>query len=259
MNWFVSFLLVILRPALGLIILAGLLIYWVLKKKLPKEKFLKLVVYIFSSIIIFQSIFSTILNWWLWSQQGISQRLLPPHSPISYVLRYSWQHYWFESVITIFTAIAVFFAISFLNRKFENHLFYDEEKYLAALGILAVSWPNCLIFLSLVLFLGIFFHLIFLLIDIFKEQKVWFKCWDEDSLLRKVSRRLSGHGSSERSERENETERQAAISSLGKSTASFRTNYSRLSLLYLWLPCALLILLLGDIISRYIGINQFII
>jgi len=37
MNWFVSFLLVIFCPALGLIILAGLLLYWVLKKKLPKE------------------------------------------------------------------------------------------------------------------------------------------------------------------------------------------------------------------------------
>ena len=202
MNWFVSFLYTILRPALGLIILVGLLLYWVLKRKLPEEKFLKLVVRIFSGIIVFQSVFFTILNWWLWSQQLISQRLLPPHSPINYVLRYSWQHYWFESIVTILTAITVFFAISFLNRKFENLLFYDEEKYLAALGILAVSWPNCLIFLSLVLFLGILFHLISLFLS---------------------------------------------------------KGRNRLSLLYFWLPCALLILLLGDIISTYIGINQFII
>jgi len=33
----------------------------------------------------------------------------------------------------------------------------------------------------------------------------------------------------------------------------------RLSLLYFWLPCALLILLLGDIISKYIGVTQLII
>ena len=88
MNWFVSFLLVIFRPALGLIILAGLLLYWVFKKELLKEKFLKLVIYIFSGVIIFQSVFSTILNWWLWSQQGLTQRFLPPHNPISYVLKY---------------------------------------------------------------------------------------------------------------------------------------------------------------------------
>jgi len=202
MNWFVNFLFVILRPALGLIILAGLLLCWILKKKFPKEKFLKFIAYIFSGIIILQSIFFTILNWWFWSQQLITQRLLPPHSPINYVLKYSWQHYWFEPIITILTAIIVFFGIYFLNKKFENHLFYDEEKYLAVLGILAIGWPNCLIFLCLVLFLGIIFHLGFLL---------------------------------------------------------FNKKGNRLPLIYLWLPCALLILLLGDIISKYIGINQFII
>ena len=202
MNWFVSFLLVILRPALGLIILAGLLLYWVLKKKFPKEKFLKLIVYIFSGAIIFQSVFFTILNWWFWSQQGITQRLLPPHSPINYVLKYSWQHYWFESIVTIITAIIVFFGIYFLNKKFEKNLFYDEEKYLAALGILAVGWPDCLIFLCLVLFLGVVLHLISFL---------------------------------------------------------FNKGRSRLPLLYFWIPCALLILLLSDIINKYIGVNQFII
>jgi len=211
MNWFVSFLLVILRPALGLIILAGLLLYWVLKKKLPKEKFLKSFFYIFSSVIILQSIFSTILNWWIWSQQGITQRLLPPHSPINYVLKYSWQHYWFESIVTVVTAAIVFLGIYFLNKKFEKNLFYNKEKYLAALGILATGWPNCLIFLSLVLFLGILFHFIFLCFGFIKQRE----------------RQLS--------------------------------SPSRLSLLYFWLPCALLILLLGDIISKYIGVAQLII
>jgi len=202
MNWFVSFLYTILRPALGLIILVGLLLYWVLKRKLPEEKFLKLVVRIFSGIIVFQSVFFTILNWWLWSQQGLTQRFLPPHNPISYVLRYSWQHYWFESIVTIIAATIVFFGIYFLNKKFEKNLFYNEEKYLAALGILAVGWPDCLIFLCLVLFLGVILHLISFL---------------------------------------------------------FNKGRNRLSLLYFWIPCALLILLLSDIINKYIGVNQFII
>jgi len=202
MNWIVNILLTIFRPALGLIILAGLFLYWVLKKRLLKEKFLKLVVYIFSGIIVFQSIFFTTLNWWLWSQQGLTQRLLPPHSPIAYILKYSWQHYWFESIVTIITAIIVFFGIYFLNKKFEKNLFYNEEKYLAALGILAVGWPDCLIFLCLVLLLGVVLHLISFL---------------------------------------------------------FNKGRNRLALLYFWIPCALLILLLGDIINKYIGVNQFII
>jgi len=227
MNWFVEFLLIIIRPALGLIILAGLLLYWILKKELLKEKFLKLIFYIFSSIIIFQSVFSTILNWWLWSQQGITQRLLPPHSPINYVLRYSWQHYWFESIVTIITAIIVFFGIYFLNKKFEKNLFYNEEKYLAALGILATGWPNCLIFLSLVLFSGILFHLIILCFNSIKQKK----------------------------RREDTVEKTIAISVFSKQ---FSEPF-RLSFLYFWLPCALLILLLGDIISKYIGVVQLII
>ena len=202
MNWFVNSFFIILRPVLGLIILAGLLLYWVLKKRLLKEKFLKLILYILSGVTIFQSVFFTVLNWWLWSQQGFTQQLLPPYSPINYVLKYSWQHYWFESIVTIVTAIIVFFGIYLLNKKFEKNLFYNEEKYLAALGILATGWPNCLIFLSLVLFLGVVLHLISFL---------------------------------------------------------FNKGRNRLPLFYFWIPCALLTLLLSDIINKYIGVNQFII
>jgi len=202
MNWLVNVLIEFSCPALGLIILAGLLLHWVLKKKLVEEKFLKLILYFFSSVIIFQSIFSTILNWWLWSQQGFTQRFLPPHSPISYILKYSWQHYWFESIVAIITATIVFFGIYFLNKKFEKNLFYIEEKYLAALGILIIGWPNCLIFLCLVLLLGIILHLVSFLIN---------------------------------------------------------KKGGRLTLLYFWIPCALLILLLGDIINKYTAVNQFII
>ena len=214
MNWLVNFLLTIFRPALGLIILAGLFLYWVLKHKLPKEKSLKIVFFSFAGIIIFQSILSTSLNYWLWSQELISQQLLPPHSPISYVLKYSWQHYWFEPIITILFSFVVFLGIYLFNKKFEENLFYKEERYLAGLGVLATGWPNCLIFLSLVLCLGIVFHLLNILFFFFREK---FKKSNKNTL-------------------------QVSI---------------RLSLLYFWIPCALLILLFSDIINRYIGINQF--
>jgi len=250
MNWLGIFLLSILRPALGLIILAGLLIYWVLNKKLPKERCLRIVFFIFSGIIIIRSLVLTFLNYWLWSQQPITDRLLPPHSPISYIIRYSWQHYWFEPIMTVLLAFIVFWGIYLFNKKFQDNLFYDEEKYLAALGILTVGWPNCLFYLCLVLFLGVINHSILCLFNLIRGA---------NNSLRKVSRRPNGHGSSEQSERENEAERQAVISSLGKSTASFRVNYLRLSLLYFWLPCALLILFLSDIINKYIGITQLII
>jgi hypothetical protein len=217
MNWLSIFLLMILRPALGLIILAGLLVFWIFKKKLPKEKSLKVVLFSFAGFIIIRSLVLTFLNWWLWSQELITQWLLPPYSPISYILKYSWQHYWFESLMTVFLAFIVFWGIYLFNKKFEENLFYNKERYLAGLGILATGWPNCLIFLSLVLFLGIIFHLFNIL---------FFFCKRARRANEQVEKNISQHS-------------------------------IRLSLLYFWLPCALLILLFSDIMNRYIGISQF--
>lgn len=243
MDWLINILIEILCPALGLIILAGLLIFWILKKKLPKENFLKLITCIFSGIIIFQSIFSTILNWWLWFQQGITKLLLPPVSPISYVLRYSWQHYWFEPIVVIFTAIIVFLGIYFLNKKFENAFFYDEEPYLASLGILATGWPNCLFYLSLVLFLGVLFHFIHYFLNGFAR------------LLSRSYRSSAELGSAVKADRQNEMQRLRAAGARGPRSCEI-SEQTRLSLLYFWLPCALMILLLNGIISKYAGITQ---
>jgi len=248
MNWFVSFLFAILRPALGLIILAGLLLYWVLKKKFPQENFLKFIIYIFSGAIIFQSIFSTILNWWLWSKQGITQQLLPPHSPIAYVLKYSWQHYLFEPVITILSALIIFKIITSLNKKFNNVFFYDEEKYLAALGILTTGWPNCLIYLSLVLFLGMVFHFVIL-------------CFYQIINWKAKRGSLRNAQTAERAGILSEAKKSEAVCASSKIHAGDFGTFSkaspfRLSLLYFWLPSALLVLFLSGIISKYIGITQ---
>ena len=248
MNWFVSFLFAIFRPALGLIILAGLLLYWVLKKKFPQENFLKFIIYIFSGAIIFQSIFSTILNWWLWSKQGITQQLLPPHSPIAYVLKYSWQHYLFEPVITILSALIIFKIITSLNKKFNNVFFYDEEPYLAALGILTTGWPNCLIYLSLVLFLGMVFHFVIL-------------CFYQIINWKAKRGSLRNAQTAERAGILSEAKKSEAVCASSKIHAGDFGTFSkaspfRLSLLYFWLPSALLVLFLSGIISKYIGITQ---
>ena len=214
MDWISTFLFSILRPAIGLIILAGLLIYWIVKRELPQEKFLRTIFFVFIGAIIIRSFSLMFLNYWLWSQELISQRFLPPYTPISYFLKYSWQNYWFEPVVSVLLAFIVFWGIYLFNKKFEENLFYKEERYLASLGILATGWPNCLIFLSLVLFSGIIFHLFNILFFFFREK---FKKSNKNTL-------------------------QISI---------------RLSLLYFWIPIALLVLLFSDIINRYIGINQF--
>ena len=253
MNWFVSFLFAIFRPALGLIILAGLLLYWVLKKKLPQEKCLRIVFFSFAGIIILRSFVLTFLNYWLWSQQLITRQLLPPNSPISYVLKYSWQHYFFASIVTIIFALIVFWGIKSLNKKFNNVFFYDEEPYLASFGILVTGWPNCLIYLSSVLVLGILFHFLFLCFNFNKRRR------RGDVVEKTVAQAERAWSPTIGRRSEAELER-SDLAGVGHSVFSKQLSEPfRLSLLYFWLPCALLILLLGDIISKYITINQLVI
>jgi len=186
-----------IHPLWSFILIVGLLVFWFFKKKLPSIKSFTRILNIFIVVILLQAFLETFLNWFLWSKAELTQRLIPPYAPVTYVIHYSWQHYLFESAVTILFAFIVFKIIALLNKKFNNTFFYDEEPYLAALGILATGWPNCLMYLSLVLFLGVISHFIV------KEK--------------------------------------------------------RFPLLYFWLPCALLVLLLGGIISKYIGITQLII
>ena len=253
MNWLTIFLFAILRPALGLIILTGLLLYWVLNKKLPQEKFLKLFFYSFTGIIIFRSLVLTFLNWWLWSQQLITRQLLPPNSPISYVLKYSWQHYFFASIVTIIFALIVFWGIKSLNKKFNNVFFYDEEPYLASFGILVTGWPNCLIYLSSVLVLGILFHFLFLCFNFNKRRR------RGDVVEKTVAQAERAWSPTIGRRSEAELER-SDLAGVGHSVFSKQLSEPfRLSLLYFWLPCALLVLLLSGIISKYITINQLVI
>jgi len=184
-------------PAISFLLIEGLLLFQIFKKRLPSLKNLKILLQIFITFLIIFAIFLSVLNYYAWKQNDISKHLLPPFASITYILHYSWQHYLFEPVIVILVALLAFWLIKLLNQKFKNTFFYDEEPYLAALGILATSWPNCLIFLSLVLFLGVISH--------------------------------------------------------------FVVKEKRFPLLYFWLPCALLVLLLSGIISKYLIINQFVI
>jgi len=244
MNWQVTLFLWVFRPALGLIILAGLFLSWVLKKKLSSVVFLKKLIFSYILLLILFALGTSFLNAWLWSQNPVSHYLLPPYTSITYILRYSWQHYFFGPVVTILFAGLTFAGIYFLNKKFENRFFYKEEKYLAALGILATAWPNCLLFLILVLFLGVIFHLFRIVFSSFipkGARDIFFRDHPQPS----------GQGVAEGDERGEDLRERARWAS-ERVEGNISRVPLRLSLLYFWLPVALLILLLGGIMSKYI-------
>ena len=146
-------------PAISFVLITVLLLFQILKKRLPSLKTLGNLIKIFISVLIIFAIFFSVLNYFAWKQNDVSKHLLPPYTPIGYFLKYIFQHFFFKAIVLILFSLAVFLGIEFLNRKFNNQFFYDEEPYLAVLGVLATGWPNCLIFLCLVLFLGIITHL----------------------------------------------------------------------------------------------------
>lgn len=226
-----------------------LLISVIFPKRFIALKTFKKIIIGLTLFVLLGALSLSFLNAILWKNDPLSYHLLPPYTPIGYIISYSWYHYWLSPFLAIVFAYLIFFSIQKINQRFNNNFFYDEESYLAALGILITGWPNCLIYLSLVLLLGILSHVLIVILTVLK---------DVNNSPRKVSCRPNGHGSSERNERENEAERQAVVSAREKLTASFRVNYLRLSLLYFWPLCSLLTLLLNDLLNKYLNIMSLV-
>jgi len=202
---FLNNILFLVRSFISYSCVGVIFLFILIKKFFPPLKSFKKIIIIFIIFIITQALLISFLNYYTWGKDELAKKLLPPYTPISYFLHYSWLHYFLNPFLSILVAILVFYGISFLNRKFNNVLFYDEEPYLASLGILVTNWPNCLIYLCLVLFLGVISHLFIYFFNVLIQKGV---------------------------------------------RNTFRTSF-RLSLLYFWLPCALLVLFLGGIISKY--------
>jgi len=254
-----------LSPAISFLLIAGLLLSQIFKKRLPSLKTLNILIKIFISFLIIFAIFLSVLNYFAWKQNDVSKNLLPPFASITYILHYSWQHYLFEPIVTILFALIIFKIIALLNKKFNNTFFYNEEPYLAALGILATGWPNCLIFLCLVLFLGVLIHFLFRFKDfaclLKRSYRSIFSSFiqgEARDIFFRNHPQPSGHGVAEGDERGEDLRERACRASERVEENISRASF-RLSLLYFWLPCALLVLLLSGIISKYLIINQFII
>ncbi len=172
MYWLGSFLFWIYRPAIGFITLAGLFIYLFLKKRYPPAFLLRKIFFSLVIFLLFSALFFSFLNAYYWNKKPITQKLLPPFTPISYVIRYSFQYYWWEVLMTILVSGIVLYAMRTLNKKFHYIFFYQEEPYLAAIGILLTGWPNCLFFFFAVICLALILHLVILIKHLLSHRKL---------------------------------------------------------------------------------------
>lgn len=133
----------------------GLIFYFIFKKKWPNEKFLKSLFWALIFLFLAKAIFLSAANWILWQSQEITQKLLPPFSPLSYYFSYIYYHCFAGLIFSLFFSLVVYFAIKLINGLY----FYDEEKWLAAIGILISHWPVNLFYLALCFLFLLFLQL----------------------------------------------------------------------------------------------------
>ena len=86
---------------------------------------------------------------------SFNRYLLPPFHPLSYFFNYSWQHFGKEPIFALGTGLFFFFLLWLLTKISRDRFFYEEEKYLGGLAIIANIWPQNLLVVFLAFGLGI--------------------------------------------------------------------------------------------------------
>ncbi len=154
------------NPVIGFLTLAGLVKIWIQTKKIPNIKYIKTAIWINLFFIIIRSIYSTIVNYWMWNQNPTTQKFLD----LDYIIKFSFNVYWFTAIITIIFSFLIFKILVFVNKKFNERFFYEEEPYLIVLGIVLNPWPILFFFIAT----SIFCLLLLQIINLIK-QKIYFK------------------------------------------------------------------------------------
>ncbi len=130
------------NPAISFLTLAGLVVIWTISRKTPSIKVIKGCILFNIITIVLRSSYCTVANYWMWLHNPAAKNLLA----FNYVLKYSFNTYWASALFAMFSGFLFFKLIVFLNRKFNNRFFYDQEPYLVLLGIVINPWPMLLFF-----------------------------------------------------------------------------------------------------------------
>lgn len=158
----------LLTFALPLLLLAAVLIYW-LKKGEIKLRWVNTGIFSMLAVFVVTGAYYTIATYGLWASDPFSQYLLPPHTSISYFLRYSFFHFWLNYAIIIMLSLAWAFTLWAINKLSKRNFLDKTDIYLAFLASLAAGWPN-FVFL-LVIFFGLMLFCQIINIVIFKKNE----------------------------------------------------------------------------------------
>jgi len=158
------------------ILLLGITTYFfykiLLKGQSFAKKFLIVETIILGSEQLFISIIQSVLQGLIWisDPHSIVKALVPPITPFSYIAGYVWMHFLKGTIFTIVGAFGLFFLLKLINKLGHDRFFYEEEYWLAALGCLAVGWPNLILYFFIAALLNVFAHIVALAIK--KEGRI---------------------------------------------------------------------------------------
>ena len=131
--------------------------------------------YIFLIVIVLIFILLFYQSWQqyqFWSQNEVSQYLLPPHQSINYFIFYAIARFFAPYLISLAVAILFLFSAKALNKKYQERFFKPEEPYFGALAIFLVSHPGWLFYVVFIISAYLLIHFYSLLITHYSLQRI---------------------------------------------------------------------------------------
>ena len=130
-------------------------------------------IFIFSIFsIFFLLLYQSYQQYQSWSQNEVSQYLLPPHQSINYFIFYVLARFFAPYLISLAVAILFLFSAKALNKKYQERFFKPEEPYFGALAIFLVSHPGWLFYVVFIISAYLLIHFYSLLITHYSLQRI---------------------------------------------------------------------------------------
>jgi hypothetical protein len=100
-------------------------------------------------VFIAVALLQTYAQYSVWHNDPVSKSFLPPTTPITYFLQYSFTHFWFSRLISIAFSLLFYLFLRLLAKR-RPWLFLDGETELGFVCALIAGWPGFVVFLPLV-------------------------------------------------------------------------------------------------------------
>jgi len=131
--------------------------------------------YIFLIVIVLIFILLFYQSWQqyqFWSQNEVSQYLLPPHQSINYFIFYVLARFFAPYLISLAVAVLFLFSAKALNKKYDERFFEPEEPYFGALAIFLSAHPGWLFYVVFIISAYLLIHFYSLLITHYSLQRI---------------------------------------------------------------------------------------